>query len=100
MEQNPQDIFNVQDQNRDLRAMVQTLSIEKQYLTAQNVRLKREAAAKSLSRKKNCTLQNRVTGLKGVVEELITYFKKTIDFYDDVPIAFPKTKLYMKRTAE
>ena len=95
MEQNPQDILKMQDQICDLRAMVQTLSVEKQYLTAQNVRLKREAAAKSLSRKKNCTLQNRVTGLQGVVEELITYFKKTIDFYDDVPIAFPKTKLYM-----
>ena len=80
--------------------MVQTLSIEKQYLTVQNLKLKREAAAKSLSRKKNCTLQNRVAGLQGVVEELITFFKKTIDFYDDVPIAFPKTKLYMKRTAE
>ena len=83
------------DQIRDLRAMVQTISIEKQYLTAQNVRLKREAAAKSLSRKKNCTLQNKLTGLEGVVEELIKFFKKEIDYWNDVPIALPKTKLYI-----
>ena len=95
MEQNPQDFFKLQDQICDLRAMVQTLSVEKQYLTAQNVRLKREAAAKSLSRKKNCTLQNRVTGLQGVVEELIKFFKKEIDYWNDVPIALPKTKLYI-----